>query len=110
MTYKVVRHDTAYVVHLHGDRLDGQGAPALKLELKRLLETRSITVVVDFSKITFVDSSALGALVAGVRAAARSGGRLRVAGLCPNVQATFELAHLDRIFDIFPTEGEALAS
>ena len=75
-----------------------------------MLETRSITVVVDFTRVRFVDSSGLGALLAGVRAASRSGGRLLVAGLCPNVQATFELAHLDRIFDIFPTEREALAS
>lgn len=110
MTYKVVCHDTAYVVQLQSDRLDVQGSPALKLELKRLLETRSITVVVDFTRVRFVDSSGLGALLAGVRAASRNGGRLLVAGLCPNVQATFELAHLDRIFDIFPTEREALAS
>jgi anti-anti-sigma regulatory factor len=45
-----------------------------------------------------------------VRVASRSGGQIRVVGLSPNVQATFELARLNRIFDIFSTEREALAS
>ncbi len=48
--------------------------------------------------------------LAAVRVASRSGGQIRVVGLSPNVQATFELARLHRIFDIFPTEHEALAS
>jgi anti-sigma B factor antagonist len=110
MTYKVSKHERAVIIRCESDRLDVQNSPAFKLELKRLLEGRAITVVVDFSAVHFVDSSGLGALLAAVRVASRSGGQIRVVGLCPNVQATFELARLHRIFDIYPTQAEALAS
>ena len=110
MTYKVTSHGKAFIVRIEADRLDIQNSPALKVELKRLLEGRPITLIVDFTRIQFVDSSGLGALLAAVRVASRSGGHIRVAGLSTNVQATFELARLHRIFDIFPTEHEALAS
>jgi anti-sigma B factor antagonist len=111
MSYRVSVHDsTTTTVHLKTDRLDIHNSPALKLELKRLLEGRSTTVIVDFTTVHFVDSSGLGALLAAVRVASRNGGQIRVAGLCPDVRATFELARLNRVFDIFPTEREARAS
>lgn len=110
MTYKVISHDRAVVLRLESDRLDVQNSPALKVELKRLLEGRPVTLVIDFSAVRFVDSSGLGALLAAVRVASRNGSRIRVAGLSPDVRATFQLTCLDRIFDIFPDEREALAS
>jgi anti-sigma B factor antagonist len=108
MTYRVTAHDQAITVHLETDRLDIHNSPGLKLELKRLLgEGRRRDR--GFLQVRFVDSSGLGAARRGV-CASRNGGQLRVAGLCPDVQATFELARLNRVFDIFPTEREARAS
>lgn len=110
MTYRVTAHDRIITVHLESDRLDTHNSPAVKLELKRLLEGRSITLIIDFANVSFVDSSGLGALLSAVRVASRNGGQIRVAGLCPDVLATFELARLNRVFDIYPTEREARAS
>ena len=98
------------MVRLEGEFLDTQNSPRLNFELKRLLETRARTVIVDLTTVRIVDSSGLGALLAAARVASRSGGQLRVAGLQPTVQETFELARLTRIFAIFPTQAEALAS
>ena len=110
MCYQVTTHGQSYVVRLECEFLDTQSAPILKYELKRLLETKARTVVVDLTTVRIVDSSGLGALLAAARVASRSGGQLRVAGLQPTVQETFELARLTRIFAIFPTQAEALAS
>jgi anti-sigma B factor antagonist len=110
MSYKVTAHGKSTVVRLECEFLDTQNAPALKYELKRLLEHEPRTVIVDFSSVQIVDSSGLGALLAAARVASRSGGQLRVAALRPQVQETFELARLTRVFAIFPTQAEALAS
>jgi|SRR6188768_4020898 len=110
MSYKVTAHGRSYVVGLECEFLDTQNAPALKYELKRLFEGGSHLVIVDFSPVRIVDSTGLGALLAAARVAARTGGQLRVAGLQPPVRETFELARMSRIFAIFPTQDEALAS
>jgi anti-sigma B factor antagonist len=110
MCYQVTAHGQSYVVRLECEFLDTQNSPILKYELKRLFEGRPRTVIVDFTTVRIVDSSGLGALLAAARVASRNGGQLRVAGLQPAVQETFELARLTRIFAIFPTQAEALAS
>ena len=100
MSYKVTAHGHSTVVRLECDFLDTQNAPALKYELKRLLESGTRMVIVDFSPVRIVDSTGLGALLAAAR----------VAGLQPQVRETFDLARMSRIFAIFPTQAEALAS
>lgn len=110
MSYRVTVHGHSHVVRLECEFLDTQNAPGLKYELKRLLEGGSRMVIVDFTPVRIVDSSGLGVLLAAARVASRTGGQLRVAGLQPQVQETFDLARLSRIFAIFPTQGEALAS
>ncbi len=110
MSYTVTTHNGAFVIRMEASRLDYKNSPALKIELMRLLERRPSIVIVDFAMVRFVDPNGLAALLSGVRVAARSGGRIRVAGLSPDIHAIFAQAQLDRIFDIFPTPKEALAS
>ena len=67
-------------------------------------------VVVDLSICDFVDSSFLGALVAGLKKTTMKSGDLKIVGLQPPVKAMFELTRLYRIFDIFDNQEEALSS
>ncbi len=108
MSYRVTAHERAFVVRVETDRLDGRNSPALKLELQRLLAGGPATVVVDLTHVRVVDPNGLAALLSGERVAARSGGCIRVAGLCPDVHAVFAHARLDRIFAIFATDRDAL--
>lgn len=67
-------------------------------------------VVVDLSGCEFVDSSFLGALVAGLKKTTMKSGDLKIVGLQPPVKAMFELTRLYRIFDIYDNQEEALTS
>lgn len=66
--------------------------------------------VVDLSRVSFVDSSGLGALVRLYKRVRLGEGDVRLAGVDPNVMQIFELTRLDRVFDIFPSSEEAAAS
>ena len=46
---------------------------------------------------SFLDSSGLGALIGGLKAARQAGGDLRVARPTPAVVSVFELTNLDRV-------------
>lgn len=95
------------VVSVEGD-LDLSTAPRLKWMLVDALDQRGRQLVVDLSATTFMDSTALGVLVAVWRRL-EGGERLPVVCTKPDVLKIFEYAGMDGAFAIFPTLDEALA-
>ena len=81
-----------------------------KEELLLKIDEGNENVVVDLSICEFVDSSFLGALVAGLKKTTMKSGDLKIVGLKPPVKAMFELTRLYRIFDIYDKQEEALSS
>lgn len=94
------------VVSVEGD-LDLSTAPRLKWMLVDALEQEHRHLVVDLSATTFMDSTALGVLVAVWRRL-ESGERLTVVCTKPPVLKIFEYAGMDGAFAIFSTLDEAL--
>jgi len=82
----------------------------LKEELIRKIDNGNPNIIVDLSASDFVDSSFLGALVAGLKKTTMKSGDLKIVGLQSPVKAMFELTRLYRIFDIFDTQDEAVES
>lgn len=54
-------------------------------------------VIIDLSECEFIDSSGLGALVAGLKTARQAGGDLRIARPTDQVRTVLELTNLDRV-------------
>ncbi len=81
-----------------------------KEQLLEKIEKETARVVVDLSNVEFVDSSFLGALVAGLKRTTMKDGDLKIVGLQPSVRSMFELTRLYRIFDIFEKIEEAIDS
>lgn len=62
------------------------------------------------TSVSFVDSTALAALVQGMKHSRQQGGDLRLCGLGQSVRIIFELTRLDRAFEIYAKPKEAIAS
>ncbi|MRR55065.1 MAG: anti-sigma factor antagonist [Deltaproteobacteria bacterium] len=93
-----------------GERLDAHNSEVLKLKLKEIFEGGAKNVLVDLAEVRFIDSSGLGALVSGFKNAVACKGSLALAGLQDQVRSMFELTRLNRVFDIYVSEEEALAA
>ena len=78
-------------------RLNMMAAPALRKQLNDLVESGGSRIVVDLSTTEFIDSSGLGALIAALKIARKSGGDLRIAAPTRQVCTVLELSNLDRI-------------
>lgn len=81
-------------------------------EFKEELLTRAATcpwIALDLSNVSFMDSSALGALVAGLKAV-RGRGELRVFGGQARVLELFRLTGLSRVFECDGTREQAVAA
>lgn len=78
-------------------RLNMVSAGRLREALAELVGSGTSRVVVDLAETTFLDSSGLGALIAGLKSARQAGGDLRVARPTPEVLTVFELTNLDKV-------------
>ena len=72
-------------------------------ELTRALAGGSSHLVIDLSRTTFVDSSGLGALVAGLRRARENHGDLRIAAPGEQASAVLALTNLDKVLLSYPS-------
>ena len=84
------------VVAPHG-RLNMVAARQLRDALNGLVGDGTSRIVVDLAGTSFIDSSALGALVAGLKSARQAGGDLRVARPTEAVMTVFRLTNLDKV-------------
>lgn len=76
--------------------------------LLAMLDDRPQRVVVNLSRVPYMDSSGVASLVKLLAKANKQGSSVALAELTPRVRSIFEITRLDGIFQIFATEQEAL--
>ncbi len=87
--------------------LDASNAAGLRAEVGDVLASCP-RLIFDMSRVEFVDSSIIGALVGFLRRAHAAGGDVKLSGLTPNVETIFEVTRLQRVFSIHATVPEAV--
>jgi anti-sigma B factor antagonist len=80
--------------------LDIATAPVLDARLVDLEQTLDGTVELDMSKVAFMDSTGLRALLNARRRAETAGRRLRLVNLQPDVARVFDVTGVRKIFEI----------
>ncbi|MCG9027164.1 STAS domain-containing protein [Laribacter hongkongensis] len=97
------------LVAIDGEHLDAGNAAAFKALIQPCLDQHAL-VVVDMSRLRFVDSSGLGAMLSCLRHMNNKQGQLMLFALSKPVRSLFELVRMHRIFAIYNDLGEAMAS
>jgi anti-sigma B factor antagonist len=95
------------VIEIEGE-LDLARAPDLKWILLDALEAGATQLVLDLSRVTFIDSTAIGVLI-GVSRSLEVGSRLAITSLQPQVMRIFEVSGMGDVFAIFARVDDALA-
>jgi anti-sigma B factor antagonist len=88
--------DGAAVIRPTG-RLTMVVTPRLRELITDTVRAGRTRIVVDLAACEFVDSSGLGALVAGLKTARQAGGDLRIAHVGSQVATVLQLTNLDRV-------------
>jgi anti-sigma B factor antagonist len=98
------------VVNVTGE-IDMESGPAFQRGLLRALGAGRGGLIVDLSRATFMDSSALTSLVNAFDSLRKQGGgRLAIIATDARMRALFDVARLERDFSIFETRADALAA
>jgi anti-anti-sigma factor len=110
MEISAERRDGGVTVVRPEGRLDLLSAAELKRLLVEEVGAGQNRLVVDLMGVTFIDSSGLGALIGGLKAARTAGGNLRLARAGEQALTILELTTLDRVLRPYPTVEAALAA
>jgi anti-sigma B factor antagonist len=98
------------ILDVSGD-IDLANSPAMrKMLLGEIKEKRTPKVLLNLKSVRYIDSSGIASLVEGLKAARDLGSRLILYGLSPAVREVMELSRLQRIFEIYDNEEQALAT
>jgi anti-sigma B factor antagonist len=92
------------------DDLDMGTADLMKRTLAGLIEKGQSRLVLDLTKVSYIDSSGLGALVAAMKQARAAGGNLKLCGLQEDVRSIFEMTRLIKVMTVHGDRQEAVAS
>ena len=104
---KVNTYVDVAVVDLKEKALDASNSENFKKGIAETLESFD-KVVIDLSRVEFVDSSGCGALLSCLRTLSDRGGELKLCGVQKNVQRLFELVRMDRIIEILAGKEDAV--
>ena len=99
------------ILDLTGD-IDLANSPMLrKALLGEIKEKKTPKVFLNLKGVRYIDSSGIATLVEGLKAARETAGtRLILYGLSTSVREVMQLSRLQKLFEIFDTEEQALAS
>jgi anti-sigma B factor antagonist len=101
------RESDVFVLTAEGE-LDAFIAPALTESLDDAARGPEGRLLADLSRVSFMDSTALGALVRAVNELVRGGGRARIVLPATAARRIFEITTLDSALPTAPTRAEAL--
>jgi len=101
-----VYHSEPNLLVLRGE-IDLHQSPVVKEGFRHLLEGNPPRVYVDFTQVTYIDSSGLAVLIEAMQRVNAYGGKLALFGIHNVVQSIFHISRLDQVFLIFPNKAEA---
>jgi anti-sigma B factor antagonist len=97
------------VLALTGE-IDLHVSPAITQSLNAMIEKQPERIVIDLSRVTYIDSAGLAVLMLAMKKIEAYGGNFFLAGPRETIRSIFESSRLDQIFEIFPDVDSALAA
>jgi anti-sigma B factor antagonist len=88
------------VVELTGHLNLGNELMSLEAAVKRVIQEGARKLVIDVTKLEYIDSAGIGMLVGCNGQMDRAGGKMRVAGADGAVAKAFGIVHMDRIMSL----------
>ena len=91
-------------------RIDTHTALDFKKQIGALIDSDNLWLVIDFSAVTFLDSTGLGTLVTSMKRVQELGGDLRMAQVPHTVRMMIEMTALQSYLPRYASVADALAS
>ena len=101
------KYNDVVICTLKGE-IDINSSPELRKTFNDILSENQKKVLVDFSGISFIDSSGLATLIEILQRLKKIGGGLRFCNIADNIKNILEITKIIKLFEIFDNRQEAL--
>lgn len=88
----------------------GDDTGALEAKLKQLTDAGARFIVLDLSKVDYVNNTALGVLISYHAQCTKRGGQLVFTSVNDRIKNIFTITKLSLIFEVYPTVAPAVAA
>lgn len=96
------------ILDINGE-IDLYNAPEIKEVINGLISDQKTNVIINLEKVSYIDSSGIGALISSLSNLKKYQGGLKIINVYASVRKVFELTKLTSFFEIYDSEDEALA-
>lgn len=110
MSLKEQMNGDVAVIELKGKLMGGPETSEIHTKVKELIANGAKKVVADVGKVSWMNSTGLGALMGAMTSLRNAGGDLKLANITEKVESLFVITKLVTIFDTFETVDEAVAA
>jgi anti-sigma B factor antagonist len=110
MNMQVDERYNAVVITLKGNIMGGPDGAKLHETLHEMKEAAKTNIVVDLSRVKFMNSSGLGMLISGLTTMRNAGGDLRLANVADRIQSLLVITKLITVFKNYDSVDEAIQS
>ncbi|MDY6934054.1 MAG: STAS domain-containing protein [Spirochaetota bacterium] len=97
------------ILNIFGE-IDLYNAPEIKDIINKLIQEQKYNVIIDLAKVSYIDSSGIGALISSLSNLKKYQGGLKIINVYASVRKVFELTKLTSFFEIYDSEEEAINS
>jgi anti-sigma B factor antagonist len=101
------RKNDAVVCYLEGE-VNINNSPELRKAFDGIINRNEKKVIVDFSAVSYIDSSGLATLIEMFQRLKKIGGKMRFSNMEQKIKNVFEITKLHKLFEIFDTQEMAL--
>lgn len=110
MGFNISERYNCVVIAFKGNVMGGPDAVSLNEKLHELIEEDKKNIVVDLSKVKFMNSSGLGMLIGGLTTLRKAGGDLRICNAGDKIESLLIVTKLITVFKHYKTLEEAVES
>ncbi|MHB0969540.1 MAG: STAS domain-containing protein [Thermoanaerobaculia bacterium] len=103
-------HDNFTVLYVEGLIKLGESAEFFSAALENVLKNENTNVIIDFTKIDYIDSTGIGELVGYMTKFSTQNRKLILVNPSDRVQKLMKLAKLDSVFKIYDNEDAAIGA
>ena len=98
------------IVSFFFDEINFEQREQIKKELNELIQAGETKFIIDLSKVGFLSSLVIATIVFFSKEVRKNNGEVKLSGLSNEAFSVLQLTQLDKIFELYTTENEALES
>ena len=108
MKIELRRTQDVVIMDIDGRLVAGVGAEQLRDSIDKLIGKREGKVLMNLEKVSRIDSTGVGELVASIKRAERAGCQVKLLSIAPQVRHILDLGRILPLLDFAEDEDEAL--